>query len=109
MPFNSASYSFIGFHSARSFHISWVSLHFLNCIAVHSDVSESCQLFGMWKGELHHHSKKIIVLLYVEIPKKPQKLGSCTFPGKAVPVLWSRLAANDHDNTEQLGPSFSLG
>lgn len=52
---------------------------------------------------------KKIVSLYVKISKKPQKLGSCAFPGKTVPVLWSRLAANDHDNTEQLGLSFSLG
>lgn len=42
--------------------------------------------------------------------KRAQKAGNLSFiPGKTVPVLWSRLAASDHNNTEQLGLSFSLG
>lgn len=53
---------------------------------------------------------KEIVLLDAEIPKKALKAGKLFFiPGKTVPILWSRLAANERNNTEQLGLSFSLG
>lgn len=42
--------------------------------------------------------------------KKTLKAGKLFFiPGKTLPILWSCLAANECNNTEQLGLSFVLG
>lgn len=79
MSFNSAKLQLyrLPFSQVISHQLGLSPLHFFYCIAAHSDVSKYCQLFCMWKGELHHHSKKKIVLLDVQISKKPKKLETC--------------------------------
>lgn len=61
-PYHStqASYSFIDFCSARSFHTSWVSLLFIFLIIQQlvQMSSNTASFFCMWKEKLHYRSQK---------------------------------------------------